>query len=77
MWCNAHVAFVLWGSLSEERRDIDAALRLPARMVLGHSLRRAAGPMKTTVVRAATALAPALALWLASAEAPTRVYAQG
>ena len=50
---------------------------LPARMVLGHSLRRAAGPMKTTVVRAATALAPALALWLASAEAPTRVYAQG
>src|SRR5258706_3709767 len=45
--------------------------------VLGHSLRRAAGPMKTTVVRAATALAPALALWLASAESSTRAYAWG
>jgi hypothetical protein len=32
---------------------------------------------ETTVVEAATALAPALALRLASAEASTRAYAQG
>ena len=37
---------------------------------------RAAGPMTTTVVRAAMALARGLALSLPSAEAPTRVYAQ-
>ena len=36
----------------------------------------AAVSMTTTVVRAATALAPALALWLASPEALTRAYAQ-
>jgi hypothetical protein len=35
------------------------------------------GAYETTVVEAATALAPALALRLASAEASTRAYAQG
>jgi hypothetical protein len=43
----------------------------------GHSLRRTAALLKTTVVVAATAPAPALALWLASPAALTRAYAQG
>ena len=38
---------------------------------------RAGGAFETTVVGTATALAPALALWLASPEAPTQAYAQG
>ncbi len=48
----------------------------PSRQERGHGLRRTAAPMKTTVVGTATAPAPALAPWLASAEPSTRAYAQ-
>jgi hypothetical protein len=60
-----------------EALTFEEILRSPSKNGAGTQPSAGAAPMKTTVVRAAAALAPALALWLASAEASTRAYAWG